>query len=97
MKQNPDFGKPFGPSVTRLWPRVPSAVVDTQLQKQSISIERKHLTFDLRENSRGRFLRIIEEVGGRRNSIIIPLTGIDDFRDALDEVIRFSRTLRPET
>lgn len=58
-------------------------------------IERKQVTFDLRENSRGRFLRIIEEVSGRRNTIIVPLTGIEDFRDALNEVIRFNETLSP--
>ena len=59
-------------------------------------VERKHVTFDLKENSRGRFLRIIEEVSGRRNAIIIPLTGIDDFRDVLNEVIKFSKTLSPK-
>ena len=70
--------------------------MDTRLQSHSIMVERKHLTFDLKENSRGRFLRIIEEVSGRRNAIIIPLTGIDDFRDVLNEVIKFSKTLSPE-
>jgi hypothetical protein len=70
--------------------------VDTQLQNQSIRVERKHFTFDLRENSRGRFLRIIEEVNGRRDAIIIPLTGIEDFRDQLNEIIKFSKTLTPK-
>ena len=63
-----------------------AAGVDTQLQNQSIRVERKHFTFDLRENPRGRFLRIIEEVNGRRDAIIIPLTGIEDFRDQLRQV-----------
>jgi len=70
--------------------------VDTQLQTQSMRVERKHFTFDLRENPRGRFLRIIEEVNGRRDAIIIPLTGIEEFRDALNEVIKFSKTLSPK-
>ena len=70
--------------------------METQLQSHSIRVERKQVTFDLRENSRGRFLRIIEEVSGRRNAIIIPLTGIDDFRDTLNEVIKFSKTLSPK-
>ncbi|HUI06405.1 MAG TPA: DNA-binding protein [Verrucomicrobiae bacterium] len=74
------------------WSGGPSGV-DTQLQNHSIRVERKHFTFDLRENPRGRFLRIIEEVNGRRDAIIIPLTGIEDFRDALNEVIKFSKTL----
>ena len=70
---------------------------DTQLQNQSLKVERKHFTFDLRENPRGRFLRIIEEVNGRRDAIIIPLTGIEDFRDQLNEIIKFSKTLTPKT
>jgi hypothetical protein len=70
---------------------------DTQLQNLSIRVERKHFTFDLRENPRGRFLRIIEEVNGRRDAIIIPLTGIEDFRDQLNEIIKFSKTLTPKT
>ena len=71
--------------------------METQLQRYSISVERKHLMFDVSENSRGRFLRIIEEVSGRRNTIIIPLTGIIDFRDALNEIIKFSKTLSLRT
>jgi hypothetical protein len=70
--------------------------VDTQLQNQSLRVERKHFTFDLRENPRGRFLRIIEEVNGRRDAIIIPLTGLEDFRDQLNELIKFSKTLTPK-
>ena len=67
--------------------------MQTQLQRHSIRVERKHVTFDLGENARGRFLRIVEEVSGHRNVIIIPLSGIEDFRDAVNEVVHFSRTL----
>ena len=74
-----------------------AASADTPLQNHSIRVERKHFTFDLRENPRGRFLRIIEEVNGRRDAIIIPLTGIEDFRDALNEIIKFSKTLPSKT
>jgi hypothetical protein len=73
------------------------ATADTPLQNLSVRVERKHFTFDLRENPRGRFLRIIEEVNGRRDAIIIPLTGIEEFRDVLNEVIKFSKTLSPKT
>jgi hypothetical protein len=74
-----------------------ASAVDTSLHNHSIRVERKHLTFDLRENPRGRFLRITEEVNGRRDAIIIPLTGIEEFRDVLNEVIKFSKTLPPKT
>jgi hypothetical protein len=70
-----------------------ASTVDTSLQSHSIRVERKHITFDLRENARGRFLRIIEEVNGRHDAIIIPLTGIEQFRDALNQMIQFSKTL----
>jgi len=69
--------------------------MDTQLYQASITIERKHVTFDLKENSRGRFLQIVEEVSGRRNIVIVPLCGVEIFRDALNEVVKFSKTLSP--
>lgn len=67
--------------------------MDTHVQNHSIRVERKHFTFDLKENPRGKFLRITEEVNGRYDAIIIPLTGLEQFRDALNEVIKFSKTL----
>ena len=74
-----------------------ASAVDTHLQNHNIRVERKHFTFDLRENPRGKFLRIIEEVNGRRDAIIIPLTGLEQFRDVLNEVIKFSKTLPPKS
>ena len=71
--------------------------MDMQLQNHSIRVERKHFTFDLRENPRGKFLRIIEEVNGRYDAIIIPLTGLEQFRDVLNEIIKFSKTLSPKS
>jgi predicted Mrr-cat superfamily restriction endonuclease len=66
--------------------------MDTQLRKIHIRVERKQFTFDLKENLQGMFLRITEEVNnGRRNSIVIPVTGLELFRDSLDEVIKFSQ------
>ena len=66
---------------------------DTQLYTHSMRVERKHFTFDLRENPRGKFLRIIEEVNGRRDAIIIPMPGLEEFRDSLSKVVEFSKTL----
>jgi len=67
--------------------------MDTQLRNAHIRIERKRFIFDLKENLQGTFLRITEEVNsGRRNSIVIPLSGLELFRDSLDEVIKFGKT-----
>ena len=62
-------------------------VVENQLLSERIQIERKQFFFDLKENPRGRFLKITEEVGGRRDTIIIPSTGLDLFRTTIDKAI----------
>jgi len=58
------------------------------LQTGKIQIERKTFTFLLKENPRGRFLRITEDVGGRRDTIIVPATGLDEFKRLLDEMVK---------
>ena len=64
-------------------------------ESPSVQVERKHFTFDLRENPRGKFLRITEEVNGRYDTIIVPVTGLEQFRDALNEVIRLNNNRKP--
>ena len=54
---------------------------------RELTIERKHFIIELRQNERGRFLKITESAHGRRNSVIIPSTGLDEFEDKLDEVL----------
>jgi hypothetical protein len=61
--------------------------VDNPLMSDKIQIERKQFFFDLKENPRGRFLRITEDVGGRRDAIVIPSTGLENFRAALERAI----------
>ncbi|HOW96400.1 MAG TPA: DNA-binding protein [Kiritimatiellia bacterium] len=61
--------------------------MDTVLLSERIQIERKQFFFDLKENPRGRFLRITEEVGGRRDTIIIPSTGLDLFLTTVERAI----------
>jgi hypothetical protein len=64
------------------------AVQEHSLQTLTLKVERKNFTFDLRENPRGQFLRITEEVNGRYDAIIVPTTGLEQFRDAISEVVR---------
>lgn len=66
--------------------------MDTTLMSEKLQIERKQFFFDLKENPRGRFLRITEDVAGRRDSIIIPATGLEQIRDLLDAMIRGNET-----
>ncbi|MGA3181604.1 MAG: PUR family DNA/RNA-binding protein [Verrucomicrobiota bacterium] len=58
------------------------------LKTEKIQIERKTFIFTLKENPRGRFLRITEDVNGRRDNVIIPSTGLEEFRKVLDEMVR---------
>ena len=64
------------------------AVQENTLKTGQVQIERKTFLFSLRENPRGRFLRITEDVGGRRDNIIIPATGLEEFRRVLDEMLK---------
>lgn len=68
-------------------PRRPPAN-ETVICSERIQIERKSFQFTLKENPRGRFLRITEDVGGRRDSIIVPATGLDEFCKVLGGVAR---------
>ena len=61
--------------------------MDEILKSANIAVERKTFLFDLRENPRGRFLRITEDANGRRDSIVIPATGLEDFQRVLEEII----------
>lgn len=65
--------------------------MESIIQATQLQIERKHFQFELRENDRGKFLRITEEAHGRRNTIIIPSTGISEFSAALHEVLGATR------
>ncbi len=57
------------------------------LHSDKVQVERKQFFFDLNENPRGRFLRITEDVNGRRNAIVIPVVGLEDFRRIISDMI----------
>ena len=65
------------------------------IASKELQIERKRIVIEFRENARGRFLRIIEEVHGRRNMIIVPSTGLNDFMAAADEVCTSANQVSP--
>lgn len=70
--------------------------MDTRLHIVYVQVERKQLTLDLKENPQGRFLRITEKVNSRHNAIVIPATGLELFRDTLNEVINLGSVSRQE-
>ena len=72
-------------------------VNEDTLKSDKVQIERKTFLFTLKENPRGRFLRITEDVGGRRDTIIVPATGLEEFKQVLDEMMRTSNETPPKT
>jgi hypothetical protein len=88
---------PFGRRPFQGQPRPP--VNEDTLKSEKIQIERKTFVLTLKENPRGRFLRITEDVGGRRDTIIIPSTGLEDFKKLLDEMVKASNEMpaKPES
>lgn len=67
------------------------------LKAAKIQIERKTFILSLKENLRGRFLRITEDVGGRRDTIIVPAPGLDEFKKLLDEMVKAAAETPPKT
>lgn len=72
-------------------------MVEDTLRSDKVQIERKTFLFTLKENPRGRFLRITEDVNGRRDTIIIPATGLEEFRKVFDEMLKSSAETPPKT
>ncbi len=60
---------------------------EVELVSRELRVEQKRFYFNLKENKRGRFLKIAEVSGGR-STIIIPVSGWAEFRDMLDGFIR---------
>jgi hypothetical protein len=71
-------------------------VAEDTLKSAKIQIERKTFILALKENTRGRFLRITEDVGGRRDTIIIPAPGLEDFKKLLEEMVQASTEIPPK-
>jgi PurA-like ssDNA and RNA-binding protein len=71
-------------------------VNEDRLKSGKLQIERKTFFLTLKENQRGRFLRITEDNGGRRNSIIIPAPGLEEFTKLLDQMVKASNEIPPQ-
>jgi PurA ssDNA and RNA-binding protein len=70
-------------------------VNEETLKSDKVQIERKTFLFALKENPRGRFLRITEDVGGRRDTIIIPAPGLEDFKRIVDAMAEAAKEPPP--
>ncbi len=63
------------------------------IASEKIVIDRKIFFLDLKENQRGRFMKITEDVGGRRDTIMLPVDAFRDFADALERLIDIEKNL----
>lgn len=60
---------------------------DRVLASEKVVSGRKVFFLDFKENSRGRVLKITEDVNGRRDTIMVPDEALDDFYDALGRIL----------
>lgn len=70
------------------------AVHEDTLKTVEVQVERKVFILTLKENLRGRLLRITEDSGGRHNSIIIPATGLVEFQKVLGEMVNAAAEIK---
>lgn len=63
------------------------------IASEKIVIDRKIFFLDLKENNRGRFLKITEDVGGRRDTIMLPVDAFEEFSAALQRLIEIEKGL----
>jgi hypothetical protein len=94
-----EHSSPFRPRLPRQpWHQLPPRphVQEDILKTNELQVERKAYVFLLKENSRGRFLRIIEEGGKFSNSIIIPSAGLNEFQNLLAEMLKAAEAIPPK-
>uniref|UniRef100_F6GUS0 Transcription factor Pur-alpha 1 n=1 Tax=Vitis vinifera TaxID=29760 RepID=F6GUS0_VITVI len=76
---------------------------DVELLCKTLQVEHKLFYFDLKENPRGRYLKISEKTSATRSTIIVPFSGISWFLDLFnyyvnsDEQDVFSKELQLDT
>ncbi|KAF3444366.1 hypothetical protein FNV43_RR14058 [Rhamnella rubrinervis] len=76
---------------------------DVELLCKTLQVEHKLFYFDLKENPRGRYLKISEKTSATRSTIIVPFSGISWFLDLFnyyvnsDEQDIFSKELQLDT
>ncbi len=56
------------------------------LHTEKIISDRKIFFLDLKENQRGRVVKITEDVSGNRDTIMVPAEILNDFIDALTDI-----------
>lgn len=53
-----------------------------------VKIENKNFYFSCKKNAQGRYITVSEVKGNFKNSILIPESGWDDFRNVFDDYVK---------
>lgn len=56
------------------------------LHTEKILADRKTFYLDLKENARGKVVKITEEVSGNRDTVMVPAEVLGDFIEALTDI-----------
>jgi hypothetical protein len=68
-------------------------MMNQPLYTEKIFTERKVFFMDLKENDRGRFVKITEDVRGRRDTIMLPIDTLPEFIESLQRINEFETEL----
>ena len=66
-------------------------IQEETLKTCNLEVERKSFRLALKENSRGRFLRVTESGGNKFSSIVVPASGLADFQLMINEMVSVAR------
>lgn len=67
-------------------PHIVMAMNQEVLHTEKILADRKIFFLDLKENARGRVVKITEDVSGNRDTIMVPAEILGDFIEALTDI-----------
>lgn len=92
----PPSRRPYQPSYGSSAPAPRPYVQEEILNQKFIQVERKVFAIALKENVRGRFLRITEEANDKHTTVIFPASGLEDLLTVLIEMVETYKGLPPE-
>ena len=72
---------------------IQNPIPNPPLASEKLTIDRKIFFLDLKENDRGRFIKITEDVGGRRDTIMVPMAAVKEFHELLGRLLEYETTL----
>jgi len=84
-----EFYASLGPPKTTEGNASPAGGDDGKLKSEIMIKDNRRYYMDLKENSRGRFLRVSQTVarGGPRSQVAIPAQGMIEFRNSLSDIV----------